>query len=195
LEFYKPHTQNILKKLTLYRLRAKVQFTDVSDTFFAVATWGDTSILTGQKDPRDERLGLRFITTEEPAAPLATADDYHAHRIAFTIPEMPEDLISGESFPLPSNLEEIQAIDYKKGCYVGQEVTARSKYRGNIRKKIYTVNIEGSAPAAGTPIRSGEQVVGTMLSHSGSIGLAQIESEIAAQKTPLQAGGATLTVK
>ena len=189
LEFYKPYAADIIKKLTLYRLRSKVQFTDVSDHYFVVAAWGDTQ---GPTDPRDEKLGVRFITNQKNES--VPAVEYHAHRIALTIPEMPDDLISGESFPLPSNLEELHAIDYNKGCYVGQEVTARSKYRGNIRKKIYTVKIEGDAPAPGTAIRRGEQIVGTMLSHAKQYGLAQIETEIAAQKTYLQSAEATLTL-
>jgi folate-binding protein YgfZ len=190
LEYYKPMAADILKKLTLYRLRSKITFTDVSDQYMTIAAWGDEQ--PNLKDPRHEKMGMRYITAEKLSDNLVPASEYHAHRIALTIPEMPDDLISGDSFPLLSNMEELHAIDYQKGCYVGQEVTARSKYRGNLRKKIWTVKIEGDAPAPGTPIRIGQRVVGTMLSHANDLGLAQIENEVAAQK--LQAEKATLTI-
>lgn len=190
LEYYKPMAADILKKLTLYRLRSKIIFTNVSEQYFVIAAWNDAS--PNLKDPRHEKMGTRYITSQKPIGTLSSATDYHAHRIALTIPEMPDDLISGDSFPLLTNLEEMHAIDYQKGCYVGQEVTARSKYRGNLRKKIWTVKIEGTAPAAGTAIRSGERVVGTMLSHANNLGLAQIENE--AVKLPLQADTTIITV-
>ena len=194
LEFYRPKAEEILKKLTLYRLRSKITFTDVSKEYFVIAAWGDTQGLNGLNDPRDAKLGLRFISKEKPTSSLVDASEYHQHRIALTIPEMPDDLMSGESFPLLSNLEEMHAIDYAKGCYVGQEVTARSKYRGNLRKKIWTVKIVGLAPTAGTAIRNQNQIVGTMLSHAGAIGLAQIEIETAKQEISLYAGDSIVTV-
>ena len=157
-----------------------------------IAAWGDAS--PQLRDPRHEKMGVRFIADQKPSEPLASAEDYHAHRIALTIPEMPYDLISGDSFPLLSNMEEMHAIDYAKGCYVGQEVTARSKYRGTLRKKIWAVKLEGEAPLPGTPILSGERTIGTMLSHAENLGLAQIENEAAAQKLPLRADKATLTI-
>lgn len=174
LEYYKPKEADITKKLTIYRLRSKVTFTPIND-HFVVAAWDGAS---GTPDPRDARMGARFITKEKPLNTVS-AEEYHKRRIGFTIPEMPIDLVSEESFPLPCNLEEINAIDYKKGCYVGQEVTARSKYRGNIRKKIFTVQFEAIAPQAGTAITAEGKTIGTMLSSAGNLGLAQLEIEAA----------------
>ncbi len=174
LEYYQPKTAEILKKLTMYRLRSKVQFTPL-EGYSVVAAWGEEA---GLADPRDARMGTRYVTNQPPEN-TASAAAYHARRIGFTIPEMPNDLVSEESFPLPYNMEEINAIDYKKGCYVGQEVTARTKYRGNIRKKIYTLKFRGEAPRAGEPIRVEDKMVGIMLSGVGNIGLAQLEIESA----------------
>ena len=174
LEYYKPKETDIIKKLTMYRLRSKVTFTPLND-YAVVAGWDGAS---GLNDPRDARMGARFVT-KEATKNTASAEEYHQRRIGFTVPEMPDDLVSEESFPLPCNLEEINAIDYKKGCYVGQEVTARSKYRGNIRKKIFTVEFKGTAPQAGTAIAAEGKTIGTMLSSTGNIGLAQLEIEAA----------------
>ena len=174
LEYYKPKEADILKKLMMYRLRSKVTFTPLNN-YIVVAGWDDAS---GLNDPRDARMGVRFVTKEAPQN-TASAEEYHQRRIGFTIPEMPDDLVSEESFPLPCNLEEINAIDYKKGCYVGQEVTARSKYRGNIRKKIFTVQLEGAAPQVGTAIVSEGKTIGIMLSSVGNLGLAQIDIDSA----------------
>lgn len=193
LEYFKPKAEEILQKLNFYKLRAKIQLQLMDNLWMVVAQWGNN--LTGLKDPRHESLGLRFITDKKPSGEFSTAEEYNAHRISLTIPEMPGDLISGESFPLPSNFEEIHAIDFQKGCYVGQEVTARSKYRGSIRKKIYTVTFEGSAPPAWTSITRDGKIVGTMLSHSASVGLAQLESEFAKPGILLQAGSTKLSVK
>lgn len=186
LEYYKPKEADIIKKLTMYRLRSKVTFTPIND-HFVVAAWDGAS---GTPDPRDARMGVRFVTNQPPKETVS-AEEYHKWRIGFTIPEMPIDLVSEESFPLPCNLEEINAIDYKKGCYVGQEVTARSKYRGNIRKRIFTVQFEATAPQAGTGITAEGKTIGTMLSSSGNLGLAQLEIE-AADK-PLTAGEINLS--
>lgn len=176
LEYYQPKAAEILKKLTMYRLRSKVQFTPL-EGYCVVSAWGD---VTGLADPRDARMGIRYVTNQPPENTVS-AVEYHARRIGFTIPEMPDDLVSEESFPLPCNMEEINAIDYKKGCYVGQEVTARSKYRGNIRKKIYTLQFKGEVPRKGEAIRLEDKMVGIMLSSVENIGLAQLDIDMASK--------------
>ena len=187
LEYYTPKEADIIKKLTMYRLRSKVTFTPLND-YVVVAAWDGAN---GTPDPRDARMGARYVT-KEMLINTASAEEYHKRRIGLTIPEMPIDLVSEESFPLPCNLEEINAIDYKKGCYVGQEVTARSKYRGNIRKKIFNLQFDSTAPQAGTAITAEGKTIGTMLSSVGNLGLAQLEIE--AVDKPITADGRGLSI-
>ena len=192
---------DLLKKLTMYRLRSKVQFENLSDNLQVIALWGDVGGVNAPYDPRLQQMGKRLVLPKAeladfqkqyPDGRLAGEAEYARHRIALTVPETLKDLIPDKSFPLQSNLEEMQAIDYQKGCYVGQEVTARTKHRGTLRKRIYTVRIEGPAPEAGTAVMRDNHSVGEMLSHAGNLGLAQLDIETAESKVPLQCGGAIL---
>lgn len=192
LEYYLPLKEELLKKLRMYRLRAKVDIVEKPE-MKVIAAWGGA--LSATRDPRHPEMGYRYAATSLPEGfSQASLEEYHYRRIGFTIPEMPVDLVSGESFPLPSNMEAIHAIDYQKGCYVGQEVTARSKYRGNIRKAIFTVRFDALPPPTGTAITAEGRAVGVCLSHARELGLAHLEIEAAQQKTPLQVNGTGLSV-
>lgn len=199
LDHHAEQKANLLKKLTMYRLRSKVQ---IAETQLAVcALWnGQTkdipSSLTLRADPRHPQLGQRLIGPREEleayAKAHATEGDYELHRIRLTIPESLKDLIPEKSFPLPSNLEELHAIDYKKGCYVGQEVTARSKHRGVIRKALYTLEAEAGTPASGASVTLNGQAVGEIFSVKDTLCIAQIEKEAVEKGQPFTAGGAVL---
>ena len=213
---------DLLRRLTLYRLRAKVQLANHSESIAVYVLPGagaSDRLGLGQKagatrpfsggialvDPRLPALGTRvYGPAAEMAAALAAlgfrpgvSADYHAHRIALGIPDGSRDLAVEKAFLLENNFEEINGVDFKKGCYVGQELTARTKYRGLIRKRLFRVDAEGPLPPPGTLIMLGDKEAGVMYSGLGHSGLAllrleQIE-EAAQSGERLRAGDATLT--
>lgn len=194
---------DLLKKLAMYRLRSKVQITETP--LSVCALWGGDmptvpETQTIRKDPRHPQLGYRLIGPQAEiaafAGTVATEGDYDLHRIDLTIPESNRELLPDKSFPLPSNLEEMHAIDYQKGCYVGQEVTARSKHRGVIRKALYTLRVaEGTPPVPGAKLSLDGQLVGEIFSAKAPLCIAQIEKEAAEKKQPLMAGETKLQIR
>jgi folate-binding protein YgfZ len=115
--------------------------------------------------------------------------DWDALRVAHVIPELGIEM-SADSFPLEVGFDRLSGVDFKKGCYVGQEVTARMKHKTELRKGLTQVQIEGVAPV-GTPITAGEKPAGTLYTQSGDKALAYLRFDRA--KGPMQAGDATVT--
>ena len=125
-------------------------------------------------DPRAEALGGRAIVPRASApAPDATAlAVYEAARIAAGVPEGGRDFAYGEIFPHDANMDLLRGVDFGKGCYVGQEVVSRMKHRGEVRKRIARVALEGPAPESGAPVLDGELPVGALGTAAGTQGLA-----------------------
>lgn len=171
---------DLKKRLTLYRLRAKVEIEEAASPFAVAVIWGEGASSDGNpgcfKDPRHPALGLRLYgdladdqTAQEAA--VATKEDWEAHRIALGIAEFGTDYPSGEVFPHDVNLDQIAAVDFDKGCYVGQEVVSRMRHRGTARKRVLLV--EGDEMLQpGSELKAGERSVSQIASASGTIGLA-----------------------
>lgn len=169
---------DLLKRLTFYRLRAKVTFTDESDRLAVAALWAngeENASLPAAPgilypDPRTPLMGFRLILPAADAAMALTKAgvepvppaQYHTRRVALGIGEAPADIEAERSFPLEANLDELNAIDFQKGCFVGQEVTSRTKRRGTVRKRLLPCRVEGELPVPGTPVRVGQREVGTV---------------------------------
>ncbi len=133
LDCFAPRRDEILQKLSFYKLRSKVTLQkndelQVSQNFSNV----------GFPDPRHPSLGHRSYAKNESAQ---SEDSYHLARILNKIPESEHDLTYEKSFILEFGFDELNAIDYKKGCYIGQELTARTHYLGQIRKKVLHIKI------------------------------------------------------
>jgi folate-binding protein YgfZ len=109
--------------------------------------------------------------------PAATADDYEGHRIRCGVPKGGVDFAFGDTFPHDADMDLIHGVDFRKGCYIGQEVVSRVEHRGSARKRIIPVSLRGTAPAPGSEIRAGEIVIGTMGSAAGDRGLAMIRTD------------------
>jgi tRNA-modifying protein YgfZ len=182
-----------IKRLTLYRLRAKVEFADLSDDRIVVATWGGDAapLVDGPvaRDPRLASLGFRAIV---PAGADMAADhdegtepDYDAHRIALGIPEGGIDFAFGETFPHDAALDQLAGVDFDKGCYVGQEVVSRMEHRGTARRRIVMVRGDG-LPPAGAAVTAGGRELGALGSSAGSSGLAVVRLDRA--KAAIDAG-------
>ncbi|MFQ5971103.1 MAG: YgfZ/GcvT domain-containing protein [Alphaproteobacteria bacterium] len=147
-------------------------------------------------DPRLAALGCRVVLPRprlvevlEGAGFAATGfDGYDALRLALGVPDGSRDLELEKSILLESNFEELNGVDWRKGCFVGQELTARTKYRGLVKKRLTPVAIEGPTPEPGTEITAGGKTVGVMRSCLGGRGIALLRVEALEQ-----AGGTAMT--
>jgi hypothetical protein len=151
---------DLLKRLMMYRLRAKVKLTEIDAGVFARwdgATAGDGWAV----DPRLPALGLRGYGVE----PGETADEeaYDAHRLALGVPG-PADWAGETTYPIEANFDLLHGIDFKKGCFVGQETTSRMKRRGQIRSRMLPLSFDGDPPAYGTELLAGTLRAGEVLS-------------------------------
>jgi folate-binding protein YgfZ len=197
----------LLKRLVFYRLRAQVEIAE--DPSLAVAAaWGGTPRLPEgamlYADPRLSELGVRILVPKgTQAAELgcepAPEEDYHAFRISLGVPEGGRDYGFGDVFPHEALFDQLNGVDFAKGCYVGQEVVARMQHRGTARKRIVPVESEAALPAPGTSVEADGVAIGTIGSVSGASGLALIrldraEEALAHGKT-LYAGGVKVTLR
>ena len=192
----------LIKRLTLYKLRAKVELADVGAALAVIALYGGP-VAEGARDSRHPDMGARLIVPAEKAeATLLTLggdyglDDFSAHRIALGVPEGGVDFAYGDAFPAEADMDLLNGVDFKKGCFVGQEVVARMHYRSTTRNRVTKVLLEGAAPPPGATITAGEKTVGAMGSSAGALGLALLRldrAEEAAQAgLPLKSGDTVL---
>jgi folate-binding protein YgfZ len=185
----------LLQKLTLYKLRSRVTLTPRPD-LPVYAVWGeklDASLETTFVDPRLPELGLRG-RGEGPSVPfqIASLEKYNCHRLQLGVPEGGLDLIPEKSIPLECGLDELNAINWEKGCYMGQELTSRTKFRGLVRKRLFPVKIEGALPSFGASVFKNEKDVGSMRSSAGEYGLALLRLDSLQEPGEVTCEGATL---
>ena len=205
---------DLKRRLSLYRLRAKVEIAErpelaVAAAFGegalaalglpaepgAAAAFEDGAMLT---DPRLPELGARIIADRRHLAgiPGVTRTDiaaYDRYRLALGIPDGSRDLVPDKSILLESGFDELHGVDWRKGCYIGQELTARTKYRGLIKKRLFPVRVDGPPPAAGTIVTLDGKDAGEMRSSRDGTGLALLRLEAVATARPLSADAASLT--
>ena len=179
---------DLMKRLAMYKLRARVELAARDDLAVGVSPG---EVAGSYRDPRSPEIGWRII-----GAPGAEAEGYDAARIAAGLADSVADLGSGEFFPHEANLDQLGGVNFRKGCYVGQEVVSRMEHRGTARSRILPVTVDGATPPRGTEIRAGEKQVGTVLSSAGQKALALIRLDRLAEATaPLVADGATVRVQ
>jgi len=157
----------LLKRLGLYRLRSKVEIVPRPDLAIS-ATWNGSVPGPGAAalvfpDPRHGELGSRVIA---PRAELEgtvsdSADNYQARRLELGIPDS-ADLPPDSVFALDAGLEELHGVSFKKGCYIGQEVTSRMKHRATARRRFIIADTVGQLPAPGTPLIAAQRELGTL---------------------------------
>jgi folate-binding protein YgfZ len=208
---------DLKRRLSMYRLRAKVAVDELPELAVA-AVFGDgvCGVLdlpeqpgaarpfaggAALVDPRLAELGARVIlpraAIREPlaAAGIAEADfaAYDRHRLALGIPDGSRDLMVEKSILLESGFDELNGVDWQKGCYIGQELTARTKYRGLIKKRLFPVRSDGAAPAPGTILSLDGKEAGEMRSSRDGIGLALLRLDAVGEARPLSAGPTTIS--
>ena len=133
-------------------------------------------------DPRLPALGVRVLAPVGEAAALleshgflpARPDDYDDLRLSLGVPDGSRDLPVEKAMLLESGFDELNGVDWKKGCYMGQELTARTKYRGLVRKRLFPVRLDGPLPAPGTAVERDGQEVGEIRSGSGDRAIAML---------------------
>jgi folate-binding protein YgfZ len=209
------HLADLQRRLSIYKLRAKAALGNVSDRFAVFVAWGDgTDSALGLADagaakefgggaayidPRLPALGARFLLprdkSDAPAQAGFAASDagaYDRHRLALGVPDGTRDFTPEKTLPMESGFDEMNGIDWQKGCYMGQELTARMKYRALVKKRLLPVTIEGGDVTPGTEITQDGKEAGEMLSSRDGNGLALLRLEAIDNGAALTAGGAVL---
>jgi tRNA-modifying protein YgfZ len=195
---------DLVKRLNLHKMRAKIAIEDKSEEFGVAAVFGGEvpADIEGvvYRDMRAPDMGLRVIAPREAFARVKDAGEaaYEAHRIAQGVPKGGVDFAYGDAFVHDVNLDLMNGVDFKKGCYVGQEVVARVHFRKTARKRILKLHFDGPAPAAGTPVMAGETNIGQIGSMAGAEGLATLRidrlEDARAAGVALKAGDASVDV-
>ncbi|KAF0093480.1 MAG: glycine cleavage T protein (aminomethyl transferase) [Hyphomonadaceae bacterium] len=125
------------------------------------------------------RAAIEIIPRHDLAAPQNTPETasfsrYESHRLQLGIPDLAQDLIRDKDFALEGLMDELHAIDFHKGCYVGQEMTSRMKRRGTLKQKLCRIKIASSQIPFDTPIMAGETEIGRIRSNNSTLGMALI---------------------
>ncbi len=186
-----PRAADLLKRLTMYKLRAVVTLKRRDDLVVA-AGWGESVRPAGAwTDPRLPAMGWRLLTPSPAADTLLS--DYHTHRISHGVPDT-ADIGTDQLLWLEANGDLLNGVSFTKGCYVGQENTARMHHRNKVRKRICRVTSTEGLPTNGTKIMAGDKEAGHLLSVMGDQGLALLRVEYVESGAPLTAHGGSVRV-
>lgn len=159
--------EDLMRRLSMYKLRSKVTIAPVE---LSVSRGTGAMPKAAIADPRHPALGWRLYG----GADADDGTDWDAVRVAQCIPETLIELIPNETFILEAGFERLHGVDFRKGCYVGQEVTARMKHKAELKKGLVTLGIEGTAPV-GTPILMADgREAGTLFTQSGGRAIAHM---------------------
>lgn len=185
IDCHKDAQTPLIKRLSMYKLRAKVEIAARDDLVIAADT--------GPADPRHPELGQRTVLAATAETNDGT-DAYHDWRWGLGVPEA-ADFGSEKVFAMDGGLDELHAISFTKGCYVGQELTARMKHRGTDRKRLLPVSSPHTPLVTGAAVTADGVELGTVMSSYGDSGFALIRLDRLAQATaPLQIGDAAVSV-
>lgn len=180
----------LIQRLSIYRLRAKVEIT--SDPAPIFAAWGATPDRGGwPPDPRLPALGWRAIG-EVDVPETASEDDYDAWRLDLAVPDPIVDCVPDSTYPIEADFDLLNGIDFKKGCFVGQETTSRMKRRGQIKTRTVALTFEGAAPPQGAEILAGSLRAGEVLSGRDGRALALVRLD-RIETAPLSVQGRPVT--
>lgn len=181
-----PADSEFAKRLRMYKLRAAVAL-DLLEDWQVTVSFDDTPTAATVRfaDPRDPRLGFRIYGPAADSTADTDRTPYDAARIEAVVPEGPTDLEPNKALLLENGFERLRGVDFRKGCFVGQEVTARMKYRNLGKKRLMSVTSAGAALETGHAIMAGERTAGIVLSVAGDRALALIRHEFSTQALSL----------
>ena len=182
--------EKLLKKLNLYKLRSKVHINEVNE-LYSYSVFGDLKkdqdTFIFNIDPRNANIGLKLIHLKKNPEILNSLNEineekYHQILIQNIVPLSHYDLEENKSLLLENNFENLNSISWDKGCYVGQEITARMKYRALLKKKIYSLEIKDGSPIIGQQIKDDENEYGKIINIKNDSVLAMLKIELAEKK-------------
>ena len=186
IEMHNQFFDNILQKLQLYKLKSKVIIAE-NNSYLSCVLFINKKIavpnhLISFQDPRNNNIGIRYIlnidnssSLEKLGFTLVDINYYKEILMKNLIPYSPDDLIVNKSLLLENNFQNINAISWDKGCYVGQEITARMKYRALLKKKIYTLEIISGSIQVGEKITIDDISVGEIISITKKFAVAMLK--------------------
>lgn len=160
--------ESLFKRLRMYKLRAPIEITDITETHNVYAFW-DGEGEEGHADPRHASLGRRVITTDY----LDSEGDYNTHRLSLGVVDSEWDFETVTTFPADANMDLMNGVDFKKGCFVGQEVVSRMKRMTTVKKRMRGLVLTGET-TSGDKIMAGERVIGDVLYVHGTMGMGLI---------------------
>lgn len=198
----------LLKRLSLYKLRAKVAL-EIDANLSVGVIWGDPPSAMDSEgtikflDPRLQALGRRVIGPTAFVSALlqeyGDRADFNAHRIALGAPEFGADFASDEVFLTDVNYDALNGVSYKKGCFIGQEVTSRMKRKGDIRRRTLIAQFDGAAPENDASVTAGASTLGEISSSAAGRALAIIRldrwEKATAEETPVECEGRSLRLR
>ena len=167
--------KNLLGRLKIYKLRSDIEIKEINNlnsySLFNIDYEGDYNVYLN--DPRNINLGKKLITNkkiliEKERLKEINETEYHEILITHTTPYSPFDILENKSLLLENNFDNLNAIDWEKGCYVGQEITARMKYRGLLKKKLYALKIKSGDVLEGDELIVDNKKIGTIVSKANS---------------------------
>lgn len=180
------HAPLLVQRLSRFRLRSKAALRELA--LPVLVGWGDAPAPPGAvADPRLPEAGWRAIGGEAPDLSAA----YDAHRLALGLPDGSADLRAEQTVLLEAGFDELHGVSWTKGCYMGQELTARTKYRGLVKRRLVRVRVTGPLPAPGTPVTLDGIEQGEMRSGRDGFGIALLRLP-AIGAPALACGGAML---
>ena len=182
----------LLKRLSLYKLRADAAFEAADDLAVFIS---DREIENGAPDPRLAALGWRRMG---PVNLAASHDEtaYHTCRMALGAPDAGADMTPEGDFPTDAGLDLLSGVDFKKGCFIGQEVLSRMKRRGTIRRRPMITQFSGDASPRGTPLMAGKAQIGELRGGTGDTAIAFVRLDrLAAAKAPVTAAGRDVSIQ
>ncbi len=206
---------DFFKRLSMYKLRSDATLTDITDDYqvFAVLSntdklglgdeRGEAKPLSGgvaYVDPRLSAMGARVVLPKGDSAleaaglSLGALEDYETVRITHGLPDGSRDMAVDKALLLENGFEELDGVSFTKGCFMGQELTARTRYRGLVKKRLLPVAIDGLAPDVGTIIEADDgREVGEMRTSAGDVGLALIRLDKLSDGATFTVGDTVLT--
>ncbi len=183
--------ESLTKRLTMYKLRRPVTLT--RDSHAVAVVWGDHQPEGALPDPRDPALGWRVYSGADTALTDTQPGDYDLHRLRLAVPESETDLIANDTYILEAGFERMSGVDFKKGCYVGQEIVARMKHKTELRKGYALVSVSGSASPGEVIKTEDDKPAGVLYSNRDNIGLALLRTDRAEKAASLTAAEASIS--
>jgi tRNA-modifying protein YgfZ len=198
LDCERAQAPGLASRLGRFRLRSRVSLRDASDGFAVHAGWGGAAMpaaegVVAAPDPRLAEAGWRALASAALPGVDATPGDWDRHRLGLGLPDGSRDMAAEGSVLLEAGFDELRGVSWSKGCYMGQELTARTRYRGLLKRRLVPVAVDGPLPPRGTPVSAaGGAQVGEMRSGRDGLGMALLRLD-ALDGRALRCGDATLT--